>query len=85
MMATQPDKVVSGLEGVLAFESNIAFIDGNKPELSYRGYDIADVARNLSYEATTYLLWHGRVPTKAELTAFTADLASRRAVSDSVL
>ncbi|MDA1189327.1 MAG: citrate synthase, partial [Chloroflexi bacterium] len=82
---TQPDKVVSGLEGILAFESDIAFIDGDKPELSYRGYDIADVARNLSYEATTYLLWHGSIPSATELAAFTASLAAQRAVPDAVL
>ncbi len=84
-MGITSDKVVSGLEGVLAFESGIAFIDGDKPELSFRGYDIADVVRNFNFEATTYLLWYGRIPTAAELASFTEELAGQRTVAPQVL
>ena len=36
-MSTAPGRVIPGLEGVLAFESSIAYIDGAAPELSVRG------------------------------------------------
>lgn len=84
-MKTEAEKFVPGLEGVMAFESDIAFIDGDKPELSYRGYDIAEIARSLSYESITYLLWHGHVPSVSELASFRDALVAERTVSAEVL
>ncbi len=84
-MSTVPGQVISGLDGVLAFESSIAYIDGNAPELSIRGYAIEDVVARMSYEEMAYLLWHARPPTEAELVAFRAELAGLRTVPDSVL
>lgn len=82
---TQQEKVVSGLENVLAFESKIAYIDGNKPELSIRGYDIKDIAHRLTFEDMAFLLWNGRVPSAVERTAFAAELTDLRRVPDQVL
>ncbi|GIX46292.1 MAG: citrate synthase [Candidatus Tectimicrobiota bacterium] len=84
-MSEATERVISGLEGVLACESQIAYIDGSAPELSYRGYDIADVVRALSYEQVVFLLWHDRIPQGEELRAFEAELASLRPVPQSVL
>lgn len=78
-------QVISGLEGVLAFESSIAFIDGSIPELSFRGYDIQDIAQTLTFEQAAYLLWHDRLPGDDELAAFSADLASQRAVPETLI
>ena len=58
-MSSASEQVISGLEGVLACESSVAFIDGNIPELSYRGYNIHDIAETLTYEQVVYLLWNG--------------------------
>ncbi|MGB1585970.1 MAG: citrate/2-methylcitrate synthase [Thermoplasmatota archaeon] len=69
---------MSGLEGVIAAQSSICFIDGAKGILSYRGYDINELAPNATFEETVFLLWEGRLPTADELAAFKADLASRR-------
>lgn len=55
-MSEATQEVISGLEGVLAFESSIAFIDGSIPELSFRGFDIKDIAQALTFEEATYLL-----------------------------
>jgi len=79
-MSTVSEQVISGLEGVLACESSVAFIDGNIPELSYRGYNIHDIAETLTYEQVVYLLWQGELPSPAELQAFSTDLAARRSV-----
>ena len=84
-MSEATDRVISGLEGVLACESSIAFIDGSIPELSFRGYDIQEVARALTFEQVTFLLWHDRLPRPAELGDFSADLTGRRALPDSVM
>jgi citrate synthase len=85
MSSANEAKVISGLEGVLACESSVSFIDGTIPELSYRGYNINDLAGRLTYEQVVYLLWHGELPSPAELQAFSADLAGRRAIPSAVV
>jgi citrate synthase len=79
-MSSANEHVISGLEGVLACESSVAFIDGDVPELSYRGYNIHDIAETLTYEQVVYLLWHGELPSPEQLRAFSADLAARRGI-----
>ncbi len=69
--------VTKGLEGVVASESRMSFIDGEKGVLEYVGIAIDDLARKSTFEETTFLLWNSRLPTKAELEAFSADLRSR--------
>lgn len=76
---------MSGLEGVIAAQSSICFIDGAKGILSYRGYDINELAPNATFEETVFLLWEGRLPTADELAAFKADLAGRRELPDVAL
>ncbi len=84
-MSNASEKVISGLEGVLACESSVSFIDGNIPELSYRGYNIHDIAETLTYEQVVYLLWNGELPSAPELQAFSADLAGRRGIPSVVV
>ena len=74
-----------GLEGVLVAESDLSYIDGASGELTYRGYAIEELARRASYEETLYLLWHGELPTRDELTRFTEQMAAARELSDGTL
>lgn len=55
-----------GLEGVIALQTGICDIDGQKGELIYRGYDIDDLARNSTFEEVAWLLWQGDLPSRAE-------------------
>ncbi|MDX1534968.1 MAG: citrate/2-methylcitrate synthase, partial [Thermoplasmata archaeon] len=71
-----------GLAGVIAGTTGLSFIDGQEGLLVYRGYDIRDLAQGSTYEETVYLLWNGRLPTQAELTAFSAELAEARRLTD---
>ena len=84
-MSEVSNQVISGLEGVQAFESSVAFIDGSIPELSLRGYNIHDIAQTLTFEEVAFLLWHDRLPDAQELQAFRADLASQRTVPQEVI
>jgi citrate synthase len=84
-MSEATEHVIAGLEGVLACESSIAYIDGTIPELSFRGYNIHDIAQTLTFEQIAYLIWHDRLPNPEELRAFSAELASQRAVPDAVM
>jgi citrate synthase len=56
-----------GLEGVVAAETAISDIDGQKGVLSYVGYDIHDLAPNATFEETVYLLHHLELPTRSQL------------------
>ena len=84
-MSTVPDQVIPGLEGVLACESGIAYIDGSIPELSIRGYAIKDIVSKLGFEELVFLLWNDRLPAEAELAAFRRELAEHRALPAPVL
>jgi len=61
-----------GLEGVVACTTAVSFIVGNT--LNYRGYTIEDLAANSTFEEVTYLLWNNKLPNKAELESFSAEL-----------
>src|SRR5260370_42569469 len=67
-----------GLEDVVAATSTICEIIGPLGKLTYRGIDIHDLARNSSFEETTYLLWFGSLPATEALLKFSAQLASHR-------
>jgi citrate synthase len=70
--------VVKGLEGVVAANSGICWIDGEAGVLAYRGIDIHELAVDSTFEETTFLLWHGHLPTRTELDDFTRKLTAAR-------
>ena len=74
-----------GLEGIVATTSSICFIDGDAGVLSYRGIDIHELADHSTFEETTFLLWFGHLPTSAQLTAFSAELAAARHLHPKVI
>jgi citrate synthase len=57
----------AGLRGVVAASSSIGDVNGEKGELIYQGLNIHDLARNATFEEVIFLLWHGRLPGRAEL------------------
>src|SRR4051794_34965926 len=70
----------AGLEGVIAAESSICYIDGQAGILSYQGYNIHTLAENASFEEVIYLLWNGRLPKKAELDELRSALVKYRPI-----
>src|ERR1700753_2115953 len=74
--AAPAKKPGGGMEGVVAVQSEICFIDGVAGRLVYRGYDIADLVENATFEEVVYLLWDGKLPDRAELDALKKDLAA---------
>src|ERR1700692_4735624 len=70
----------AGLEGVVAGESEICFIEGDEGILSYRGYNIHTLADNATFEEVIFLLWNGRLPKRDELSRLKSDLARNRAI-----
>ncbi|OEY19109.1 citrate (Si)-synthase [Corynebacterium sp. BCW_4722] len=55
-------------------ESKITYIDGAEGILRYRGYDIADLANNATFNEVSYLLINGELPTAEQHEAFSNDI-----------
>ena len=70
----------AGLEGIVATESRLCFIDGDAGLLSYQGFRIETLAEHATFEEVIYLLWHGRLPTRSELDELKAALVANRAI-----
>jgi citrate synthase len=86
MSHTSDDQYRPGLEGVIANETAIANIEGKEGEggLEYRGYRIEDLAENVSFEETAFLLLHGDLPNAAQLREFDARLRAMRQIPEAL-
>ncbi|HYL92736.1 MAG TPA: citrate synthase [Alphaproteobacteria bacterium] len=73
-----------GLEGIVAASSSICYIDGEAGVLAYRGIDIHELASQSTFEETCYLLWFGKLPTKAELADLSRRFAAERKIDPSI-
>lgn len=82
---SQYPHINKGLEGIVAFTTNKSFIDGQKGELIYAGYDIDTLAENASFEEVCFLLWHDRLPNQEELDELNSKLQNNRELPDTVL
>ena len=75
----------AGLEDVVAATSSICYLDGDRGVLAYYGYDIHDLARGATFEEVCYLLWHGRLPQRAELGDLQSQLVAGRQLEEPIL
>jgi citrate synthase len=83
-MSVEAPRPKAGLEDVVAASSSICYLDGQRGVLAYYGYDIHDLVR-ASFEEVCYLLWHGRLPNRAELGDLQSQLAAARPLSEPML
>ena len=74
-----------GLEGIVAANSGICWIDGDAGVLAYRGVDIHELAEKSTFEETACLLWNGKLPNKTELDEFSKKLAAARTLPPPIL
>ena len=83
-MATA-EKSKAGLEDVVATTSAICYLDGDRGVLAYCGYDIHDLAQSATFEEVCFLLWHRRLPTRAELGDLQSQLAAARPLKEPII
>jgi citrate synthase len=83
-MATA-EKAKGGLEDVVATSSAICYLDGERGVLAYCGYDIHDLAKAATFEEVCFLLWHRRLPSRAELGDLQSQLAAERALPEPIV
>ncbi|HEY3173880.1 MAG TPA: citrate synthase [Thermoanaerobaculia bacterium] len=74
-----------GLEDVVAADSSICYIDGDRGILSYRGIDIHDLAENSTFEEVCFLLWVGGLPRRKELDGLRRSIGAERALPPPML
>ena len=81
---TTAAKSKAGLEDIVAASSSICYLDGDRGVLAYCGCDIHDLARHATFEEVCHLLWHRRLPTRAELGDLQSQLAAARPLPEAV-
>ena len=77
-------KKTGGLAGVTAGATHICTVGKEGAGLTYRGYDIYDLADNASFEEVAFLLLHGHLPTQSELDDYIAKLKANRGLPDAL-
>ncbi len=85
MSSLTPTHAPKGLEGIVATNSSICYIDGDRGVLAYRGIDIRELAEHSNFEETCYLLWFGRLPKPAELKELQQRLAQERHLDPAII
>ena len=73
-----------GLVNTIVARSSLSFINGEDGILEYVGYSIDDLARNSTFEESTYLLWYRRLPSRTELSGFAENIRSNYDLSESM-
>ncbi len=73
----------AGLRGQSAGETALCTV-GKGSGLTYRGYDVRELADGATFEEVAYLLLKGELPTRAQLDAYTEKLKSLRGLPDAL-
>jgi citrate synthase len=77
--------VAKGLDGVVVATTDISQVDGTNGRLVFRGYEISELAGNISFEEVCHLLWEGHLPQRSALEALDAKMRAQRALPEAVL
>lgn len=84
-MSMKNGQFVPGLQGVIAAETNLSSVDGEKGELIIAGFPVEILAGAAKHEEVIFLLWHDRLPDLNELEYFKARLAVERPIAPATL
>ncbi len=80
-----PTVVDRGLEGVVVGSTQLSNVEGTIGRLTYRGYDIDDLAPNATFEEVVHLLLYGHLPNRHELEALGRELGARRVLPEPLI
>jgi citrate synthase len=79
------EAVAHGLEGIVSHATELSEVDGAAGCLTLRGYDIHQLAGNVSFEETAHLLWFGDLPDRRQLESLRLQMAAARALPGATL
>jgi citrate synthase len=85
MTTPESGRFISGLEGVVAAQTRLSHVDGQRGQLIIAGYPVEELAPNARFEEVAYLLLHGDLPNPSELQAFRNALAANRELPQATL
>ena len=85
MSSVTSTPATKGLEGIVATNSSICYIDGDRGVLAYRGIDVHELADHSNFEETCYLLWFGRLPNRSEMENLRERLAQERHLDPGII
>ncbi|MDF0752144.1 2-methylcitrate synthase [Marinobacter sp. 71-i] len=74
----------AGLRGQVAGVTSLCTVGQSGTGLTYRGYDISDLAEHAQFEEVAYLLLRGKLPNQQELDAYKKKLTSLRTLPDAL-
>jgi 2-methylcitrate synthase len=77
---TAPSPAGTGLRGISAGKTSISTVGKEGVGLTYRGYDVVDLAAHATFEEVAYLLFHGELPTETQLESYEGTLRGPRAL-----
>lgn len=75
----------AGLEGLVVAQTELSSVNGTEGILTYRGYNINDLAENARFEEIMYLLWYGALPTRSQLDDLNDKVRHHRQLSNDVM
>src|SRR5450756_1460918 len=78
-------QVAKGLEGIVAAATQLSDVQGSIGKLTYRGFDINDLADHSTFEETVDLLWYGTLPSRDLLEKLKKKLIAARPLPHEVL
>ena len=74
-------RIYKGLDGVVVDETAISQVMPRTNSLTYRGYAVQELCERCCFEEVAYLLWHGELPTRYQLSNFKKNERRRRKIS----
>jgi len=74
----------AGLDGLVVAQTQLSSVNGTEGILTYRGYNINDLAEKVQFEEIIYLLWYGSLPTRSQLDELTSKSRKHRQISNEV-
>jgi citrate synthase len=74
-----------GLDGVVAVQTRLSLVDGQRGVLIISGYPLEELAGKVRFEEAAYLLWNGRLPDASEAEAMRREMAALRAIPETTL
>jgi citrate synthase len=74
-----------GLQGIVAAQTAISYVDGQNGRLYYRGINIDELAAHSTFEETTALLWYGTLPNAGQLERLKQKFSANRMLPDPII
>ncbi|MDJ0762921.1 MAG: citrate/2-methylcitrate synthase [Myxococcota bacterium] len=84
MTTNKRNTPVRGLEGVVAADTALTYVDGENGKLYHRGYELDQLAGKICYEEMVHLLWYGELPDQSQLDDFRAELVAEMRLPEQV-